>query len=321
MPTHRSFSAVPAEPPRPAFRSSEAALRVRALAVLVTVGLAAVAGPLSLLIVAKRGTPKVPVPAVARARGAAAVAALDWLEGREVSVPTVPDAAAPIKDPDADSDQDMPTAAESAPWTLAWQSFEATTAGTRRYEINWFLASTPGRAPVWLAVTMDVTGRTPLLAAAPAVSSFGNFAERDAPPLDYGGVGATDVPSSVRTQVAEWARAFVTGDAAAVKKATLDPDPSRRWEAGLGAGWKLAKDTPVSTPFIVALGRSADVAGSASPLHVARVELHLLTPAGVPVTGAYDLLLARLGDAQPHILAWGPAGSGSTLTPYANTKG
>jgi hypothetical protein len=174
-----------------------------------------------------------------------------------------------------------------------------------------------------LDVPVLITEQGPRLSAAPAFSVWTSGVGAPAGVGDYTNYTnlVTDVSEAVKTQVATWAKVYVTGDSGGLLAVTGDQDGHHRY-VGLN-GFTL----PDSGQAVQIL--SAIKAANGQLVVRARVLL-ARTVSGGTVTGNdgttpqfvtfadFDLLVGAPAGAQPPILAWGPAGSAAELEPYSN---
>ncbi|GAA1832459.1 hypothetical protein [Actinomadura chokoriensis] len=177
-----------------------------------------------------------------------------------------------------------------------------------------------------LDVPVLLSARGPRLAAAPAFSVWRDGVGDAAGRGDYTNYGrlSTEVSEAAKKQILIWARAYATGDSAALLAVTRDQNGSHRY-VGL-SGFTLP-DSPRAVQIM-----SAIEAADQQLIVRARVML-ARTPPGGTVSGRhgrgrpfstfadFDLLVGAPTGAQPPILAWGPAGSAAELEPYQNAIG
>lgn len=125
---------------------------------------------------------------------------------------------------------------------------------------------------------------------------------------------STSVPDAVASSVEKWVAAYTTGgtNSDALRTATDDKDKGRRYD-GLGlpkAGelQQIVNSVPVG---------GAETGKPAGLIVQVRVGLPLPAANGLTLSSTYDLYVVTEGDpAQPPVVAWGPAGSATELTPY-----
>jgi len=107
-----------------------------------------------------------------------------------------------------------------------------------------------------------------------------------------------------------WAEAFTTGTPSSLALAVNDPNSSDHFTplSGITA---IAQQPNVSAYAPNKTGTSA----------IAEVAIGVTEP-GIksPVTLVYDILIENPSSSAPTIVAWGPPGSGPSLTPYQNGK-
>ncbi|MCO6009157.1 hypothetical protein NE236_29725 [Actinoallomurus purpureus] len=174
-----------------------------------------------------------------------------------------------------------------------------------------------------LDVPLLITAQGPRLSAAPAFSVWTGGVGSPTGAGDYTNYTSltTEVSDAAKNQVAEWAKAYVTGDATGLLALTGDQNSHHHY-VGL-SGFTL----PASGEAVQIL--SAIKAAKGQLVVRARVVL-ARTPSGGTVSGTngttqqfvtfadFDLLVGAPAGAQPPILAWGPAGSAAELEPYSN---
>jgi len=118
-------------------------------------------------------------------------------------------------------------------------------------------------------------------------------------------------PAPVVDAVQAWARAWASGDPAALKREILDPEANRGYLPLTGA----SGITSVSVTAAAYAG-----AATAHPATLV-VRADVIVDWGqerAPAPMTFDLLVSAADTATPTVVAWGPIGSGATLTPYEN---
>jgi hypothetical protein len=135
-------------------------------------------------------------------------------------------------------------------------------------------------------------------------------------------VATSTVSGSVQTVVNDWLAAYTSGDDAELHLAVGDPNAAHRYVALSNV--RSATDTVVAAAPV---GKKADELAVEVQLDIVFDGEHQPTtsfgaPAGPsgPAT-TMDLLVAHASSAAPVVVAWGPPGSGPTLTPYENAIG
>jgi hypothetical protein len=179
----------------------------------------------------------------------------------------------------------------------------------RTVETHRFLVGTPS-GPFVLAVPLVETGgRGPALGALPSLEPFVPDADAaQADPLDWSTTFETARPSATLTErIGEWARAFATDDRRELLEISGDGRNGIEY-VGLGA-WTVTGEPEVGGLFTRADG--------AAGTHVVLALAAANDPA-VTTQVSFDLLVRHAGEPLPEIVAWGPAGSALTLTPYQN---
>ncbi|MBO2465318.1 hypothetical protein [Actinomadura violacea] len=180
----------------------------------------------------------------------------------------------------------------------------------------------PASDVLQLDVPILLSGKGPRLAAAPAFSVWQDGVGDAAGKGDYTNYGSlsTEVSDAAKNQIVIWARAYASGDSAALLAVTGDQNGSHRY-AGL-SGFTLP-DSPDAVQILSAIKAAGD-----QLIVRARVRLTRPDPAAGgkgprPFTtfADFDLLVGAPSGAQPPVLAWGPAGSAAQLEPYQNAIG
>lgn len=162
-----------------------------------------------------------------------------------------------------------------------------------------------------LAVVVRGTSSGPVLAAIPtllatAQGGSGDPVETGENPSDV----SSQLPHTVLSQIAQWAKAYAANDQANLHEYT--GDQSGRTYIGLGGYTVVGAPTVVSvTPF------DANKMPSELPLTI-QMTLQSTTNSKIVTEVQYDLLITNLTAAFPNIAAWGPPGSGPSLKPYQN---
>lgn len=304
----------------PATRSSLPLLKVRRRLVLALLTFSILSGVVALVVaVALRPTAPVQAGADSRPAAIAEVAVRDFLAARNSTVPAAKDVNtrwAPDTLGSADpKDQVKPLDLKSL--TLAEvrrQSLGDT--GDQRVDLVKFMAVI-GDAPfeITVPVVVDPTADSPRLGGEPSLVPAKLAKTETGDGADYENYKASEnggkLPAPVRDSISRWATTFAAegSNSEALRAVTGDQDLHRTY-SGLG-GWKaevtgVGNFVPVSEP---ATGDGV----------VVRVALALTSPAanGPTLNTAYDVYVLYTGsEAQPPVVAWGPAGSVVELTPY-----
>lgn len=131
------------------------------------------------------------------------------------------------------------------------------------------------------------------------------------------GYASTDVPSAVNDALTQWAKAFASGDANALRLVVGDTEADHSYAPLTGVA--------SATPTVVAAAAVPGADPEAKPTQMlVRVNLALawkgvaLTPNTPLPQVTYDLLVTGTDTAAPRVVAWGGAGSGPSLKPYSN---
>lgn len=161
-----------------------------------------------------------------------------------------------------------------------------------------------------LTVPVLLDADYPVLAAYPSLLPLRYPQGETIPALEYQDVpsAADGIPAAVATQVGRWAEAYAADDTQALRDLTGDPNARVGEYRGLG-GRTLTKPAELRAAaytvggYLVVRVRLAMSDNSANR-YVAESDL--------------DLLVADVTTEVPHVVAWGPVGSGPTLQPYGN---
>lgn len=122
--------------------------------------------------------------------------------------------------------------------------------------------------------------------------------------------GGNSLSSEFVSQIDKWASAYASGDSTALY--TLTGDTLKAHFRGLG-GYKV-----LGNPVIVSSTAWTSKKPPKKLVVTIDVTMQSKKDPDVVVQSSYDLLLVNLTDAYPNVAAWGPAGSGASLTPYEN---
>lgn len=209
-------------------------------------------------------------------------------------------------EPEKSTDEKLPYRFETHQFTLANDggAYQATVQVAVSDSVGAVATSTPSYVPI--PITESLPGGEP-------VSWFD---------LD-----STSAPESVRPAISDWAEAFTSGDADALRRAVADPTASNVYVPLTGVS-ELVDVTVIDAAYLPDPDAAADATLDESNLGmVVRVEVSMWwdgqdrgkensTPRPAPTT--YDVLIQEPNTASPRVVAWGAAGSGSKLTPYEN---
>jgi hypothetical protein len=303
------WTAVPAK----RLRGSELSWRVNAVLILVT--LAALAGPLALLLSSRTAPPALQEHRVDAVAALAERVAIDFLSGQYTQVPVAvgvdPTFGAPRSvSGQIDPDYLRPVLSQVASTQVIAREYRIY--GERRYELVTVAVFGSDGLAWQVAVPVYLDG--PVLAAAPTLLPPPRHPATPLPALDYrGDIDQVTPPSNVVPLVAEWATAWASDDRATLKRLTGDVDPGIY--RGLG-GFVAERTVLVSA---VAIDR---VSQSGVPRRlVVRVTVWV-RPEGANVSGQsveLDLLVEDASTDLPKISAWGPAGS-TPMVEFANRE-
>lgn len=181
---------------------------------------------------------------------------------------------------------------------------------------------TPESNVLKLDVPVLVSDKGPRLAAAPTFSVWTGGTGAAAGAGDYSNFSGltVELTPEAKTQIAQWAKAYVTGDSAGLLTLTGDQNTAHRY---LGLSGFTLPNQPNAVQIL-----SAIKASQAQLVVRVRVLLARAIPGGTVSSDGttqqfttfadYDLLVGAPSGAQPPILAWGPAGSAAELEPYSN---
>lgn len=146
-------------------------------------------------------------------------------------------------------------------------------------------------------------------------------------PVSWFDLESTSAPESVRPAITDWAEAYTSGDADALRRAVADPTSTNVYVPLTGVT-ELVDVTVIDAAYLPNpdAPKEAEL-GEDNLGMVVRVEVSMWwdgqergeensTPRPAPVT--YDVLVQDPGTASPRVVAWGSAGSGSNLTAYEN---
>ncbi len=124
-------------------------------------------------------------------------------------------------------------------------------------------------------------------------------------PLNWSTYAQANLSPGAISQITTWAQAYASNDETTLYQ--LTGDPNSHLYLGLG-NWVVQ-----GTPTVV----SATTRGNSALVQV-QVSMAEKGHPTIVVTNAYDLLMQDVNRPLPPIVAWGPAGSGWSLTPYQN---
>lgn len=142
------------------------------------------------------------------------------------------------------------------------------------------------------------------------------------------GINATpSVPSTVAQAITGWADAYVSGSPSSLHLAVGDPNPADHYQPLSGVSsvtatptWGARIGAPSANEMIVQVNLDIvwDGQQTVSGLSGSTGASSGTSGSGSAPTTTLDLLVERADSAAPVVVAWGPPGSGPTLTPYAN---
>jgi len=136
------------------------------------------------------------------------------------------------------------------------------------------------------------------------------------------GINATaSVPSTVAQAITGWADAYTSGSPSSLHLAVGDPNPADHYQPLSGVSsvtatptWGARIGSPSADEMIVQVDLDIVWDGQQNVSGLSGVSG---TSGNAPTT-TLDLLVERADSAAPVVVAWGPPGSGPTLTPYSN---
>ena len=286
--------------------------------ILAGVAFAAISGPVGCMAAVANRPQETAAPPVPRHGDYAAVVAQSYLDGQPLPIPAArglgSDAGRTAgEDRTVIGGDDPPPAPIPHSWVIPMDAEVSViplgTEEQRTVETHRFLVGTPD-GPFVLAVPLVATGdRGPALGALPSLEPFVPDADAAAAdPLDWSAAYETARPSpTLEERIGEWARAFAGDDRRELLEISGDSRNGIEY-VGLGS-WTVTGEPEVGGLFT----RSDGAAGT----HVVLA----LAAAGDPAVTtrvSFDLLVRHAGEPLPEIVAWGPAGSALTLTPYQN---
>jgi len=173
------------------------------------------------------------------------------------------------------------------------------------YVTDTYLVVSPDLGTVDVAVTMETTPRGAVVVASPAVTPYTSTAA--AHHLAY----PSDSPTQAMvTQIDAWASAYASNDESALYN--LAGATTQVHYRGL-SGVAL-----ISTPTVNSCEIPVKITASSTAICQVSLELGVRSNHKLAWTASYDLLLGRLTAALPTVVAWGPPGSGSSLSPGEN---
>jgi hypothetical protein len=302
-----SWTAVPAR------RLGQRDLNVRIWAVLGALMLAAITGPVALIMAGgDSGVAPVTTYRVDPVARLATQAAVDFLAGRPTSVTAaegvdvafgaqrsqVEIGAAAVRSPLAE-------VAETAVVDRQRLSYLG-----RSYEVVTIIAVGRDGSRWTVAVPVYIDG--PALAAGVTLLPSDVGGVLRAPALNYvEDERRTGTSESVRALVTAWATAYAAGDEVALKQIAGDPQPGRY----RGLGGFSVNLTPVIVSAVTVTGDGG------SPVQILRVAVWMRPVAALsaqPIAVEFDLLVEQPGTDVPKVVAWGPAGSAPSLVRYGN---
>lgn len=189
----------------------------------------------------------------------------------------------------------------------------------------------PSRITVTLGIpglSASSSGDLPVLLEAPSIETIPEFktSKMKSNPVNSNEESATP---EIKEAVSNWASAYVTDDRDSLKSIVRDPSGESVF-IGMNGPWEWEKDSTADVTNSYSFtsdedGQSymvATVTFDAQMVISPEEEATSDTPAKeaeyATTTISMDILVQDFKGSIPQIVAWGPAGSGSTLTPYSN---
>lgn len=296
---------------KPAVRSSASALARRAKIIMVLLVIAALAGPLALLLALGASGSKEPAaPAGPNLtyQAAAQSVAVDYLTGRATTLPV-----AEGVDANFGRGQNGPAPAAAGASDPQPAGYRDYTSGNQSWTVFTFRTVVAGKGYL-VSVPLLKTAEGPVLGATPGLFPSAPAKGRY-PAIETAGSDRVDVSSATKAQVEKWAAAYAAGNGTELALIAGDSDPSSRYE-GLG-GFTVVKADIVE-------GFTTDTLltdyGSNDPV-LLRVKLLLQSSSaqGYSTSSEFDLLVfGNTTRTPPNVVAWGSPGSGPMLTPGIN---
>lgn len=289
-----TFSAIPTA------RFSAKTLNTRVIIITTIVLLAALMGPLAMVV----ALTSVPPPAQAPPRqvslqsGLAAIVARDYLDAKPTKVP-VASGVNPSFGVSYSHPHHLPKPLPHS--TLYLISSTSATTTHSKVMIDRFITSVNGNILI-VAVPMKLTSEGPVVATDPSFMPYIAAPTGQFSPFTYGrqkNILATP-PPGFQPQLLAWAKAFASNNSSELQIIANTSQPYH----GLG-GFKV-----VGTPSVVS------VVPATGKNEVVRVQLTLApkTDPYLTLYASYDLLVTPYGNL-PKISAWAPAGTAASNTP------
>jgi hypothetical protein len=329
----------------PAARSSAAGLKIRLYAIIGVLLLAAACGIFSAIAWAGHEVPIVTGSPEPHALGLATTVANDFFNGTTLSYP----------DPTASGVSPAlghPARASRLPVTSITFDYFATGPNPTYIdgdflETYYFDVTAPS-GDYQLAVPMDVTssGSTlaaypallPLVNAGPSYSSgpAGAYSLYSAAPaaqavaIDYStdtnpigcATCTSTIPTPVSSVIAQWAADFTsnTSQAQSDLQANVVADASASPGDYVGVSGLVSVTSQNDLSIIGGTQQTITLGKNSYTDDIIHVSLVLtpLSAKGFTVSSDYDVLVLDPQTTTPHVVAWGPAGSGPTLSVYQN---
>lgn len=295
--------------------SSAPMIRIKFFIILGVLGLGFVMGPLAMLVaVTNQPEPLPEIPEQPEGRWVAELAADAYLNGADAPVPAATDV-------DVSFGRNESNRTPFGATERVWQKFTSYNLSGRTYELHTFAVMRDNKAnPVQLTVPVLLTDDGPVLGSPPTLTTLRTAAGQRQPPLTYQDLPQADLAGEARqelqTTVTEWAQAYAAGNQRALYDLTGDNDLNHVYD---GLGGFAVVDGSVRILSQVAPGDDTRL--------FVRVRMTITQPGTAEgeqppftATSDVDLLVLDHRTGDPKVAAWGPAGTGPTLTPYSNAR-
>jgi hypothetical protein len=241
---------------------------------------------------ANQPEPPPEIPPSATATDFASAAAYDWLAGAGTGLP-----AAEGVDVTFDGTGEGFAGIEG----VSWGGFTPVSEDGRRFELHRFILA--GDPPQLLTVTVELTGSGPVLASEPSLEPFTGVGAPTGPADRSDRDDARFAGDAATRSVSEWATAYAADDRDRLRELTGDLEN----RVYVGIGGLTAADAEVRS-----------VVDGPDGTDLFRVTVTYARGEEWSSVVSYDLLVADSDTANPKVVAWGPAGSGTSLEPFIN---
>jgi hypothetical protein len=310
--------------------------RVKVITVAIIIG--ACLGPLSLLMTVFGGAPPTPfIPPDPAYLSQATAVVTSWIEGRPSPIPTSETVSKNLGRDEGKKRDRLPIT------NVAWSSFERETGfSDPKYFIETHsFTAVMDKQLVVIEVPIATQGDGPVLVALPSIVPSRFLPGPQKIPFSLEPYGElTSLTAGGRTQIEEWAKAYGKNDKEALYRLTGDPEQNTY--LGIPTGNYVLLGSPIIGQVVTPYGadrqritntllvriqvkyaqpytqQDADEVLAAEGESAARnIKIGEPNPAKT-LTLEFDLLLTETDRTLPFISAWGTAGNGPSLVPYAN---